>query len=97
MSDLLPHLSGGPVVMCYDLQDTDRLYAAVSALFKKYPNATLACFDRGCYVSLQDVQKINVLFSPFMDKEVRKKYNVIGILCGSDRVFPNDGLKVMRV
>lgn len=48
-------------------------------------------------MSLQDVQKINVLFEPFADKEVREKYNVIGILCGSDRVFPNDGLKVMRV
>lgn len=47
MSDLLPHLSGGPVVLCYDLQDTHKLRAAITALFKKYPNVTLACFDRG--------------------------------------------------
>lgn len=94
---LLPHLSNGPVVMCYDIQDTAKLNAAITALFKKYPNVTLACFDTECYVSLQDERQVNVLFSPFMDKYIREKYNVIGILCGSNRMFPDDGLKVMRV
>lgn len=97
MSELLPHLSNGPVVACYDIQDTPRLRSAISALFKKYPNITLACFETECYVCLEGDSRINVLFSPGMSDYVQEKYNTIGILCGSDRLFPDEGLKVMRV
>ena len=97
VGDILPHLLGGPVVLCYELEDTPRLRSAIAALFKKYPNITLACVDHSWQIALEDERRVNVLISPFMDRDIRKNNNVIGILCGSDRVFPDDGLKVMRV
>ena len=97
MNDFLPILENGPVVICYDVQDTPKLRAAIKALFQKYPNITLACVDYACYISFQDIAKVHVMRYPYMAEYGREKYNVIGILCGSDRVFADDGLKVMRV
>ena len=95
--ELIPHMFGGPIVLCYDLAPTEKLRSSIAALFKKYPDITLACFETECYECLREEAKISVLFSPGMSEYLCEKYRVIGILCGSDRLFPDDRLKVMRV
>lgn len=94
---LLPHLSGSPVLACFGLSDTPKLHSAIQAVSKKYPNITLACFDRVTYKILHDVIDVNVLFSPFMQSYVMEKYNVIGALVGIDYQGDTFGLKEMRV
>ena len=94
---LLPHLSGAPVLGCFGISDTPKLRSAVKAVLKKYPDITLACFDRECYRVLHDVIDVNVLFSPFMQNYVMEKYNVIGALVGVDYQGDTFGLKEMRV
>ena len=97
MNNLLPHLSGSPVLACFSLSDTPKLHSAIQAVSKKYPDITLACFDRECYKVLHDVIDVNVLFSPFMQSYVMEKYNVIGALVGVDYQGDTFGLKEMRV
>lgn len=94
---LLPHLSGGPVLACFGLSDTPKLHSAIQAVSKKYPNITLACFDRVTYKILHDVIGVQVLFGPFMQSYVMEKYNVIGALVSVDYQGDTYGLKEMRV
>ena len=87
----------GPVLACFGLSDTPKLHSAIQAVSKKYPNITLACFDRVTYKILHDVIDVNVLFSPFMQSYVMEKYNVIGALVGVNYQGDTFGLKEMRV
>lgn len=94
---LLPHLSGSPVLACFGLSDTPKLHSAIQAVSKKYPNITLACFDRVTYKILYDFIGMEVYFGPFMQSYVMEKYNVIGALVGVDYQGDTFGLKEMRV
>ena len=97
MTNLLPHLSGGPVLACFGLSDTPKLRSAIRSVVKKYPNITLVCFDRECYDVLYDCDCSNVGLYPFMQKEVMRDYNVIGALVGKDADASEYGLKEMMV
>ena len=94
---LLPHLSGSPVLACFGLSDTPKLRSAIKAVLKKYPDITLACFDRECYDRLYDMDITNLAHYPFMQKETILDYNVIGALVGVDYQGDTYGLKEMRV
>ena len=94
---LLPHLSGSPVLACFGLSDTPKLRSAIKAVLKKYPDITLACFDRECYDRLYDMDITNLAHYPFMQKETIRDYNVIGALVGVDYQGDTYGLKEMRV
>ena len=94
---LLPHLSGSPVLACFGLSDTPKLRSAIKAVLKKYPDITLACFDRECYDRLYDMDITNLAHYPFMQKETIRDYNVIGALVGVDYQVDTYGLKEMRV
>ena len=94
---LLPHLSGSPVLACFGISDTPKLRSAIKAVLKKYPDITLACFDRECYDRLYDMDIANLAHYPFMQKETIRDYNVIGALVGVDYQGNTYGLKEMRV
>ena len=87
----------GPVLACFGLSDTPKLHSAIKAVGKKYPNITLACFDRVTYKILYDFIGMEVYFGPFMQSYVMEKYNVIGALVGVDYQGNTFGLKEMRV
>ena len=97
VGELLPHLSGSPVLACFGLSDTPKLRSAVKAVLKKYPNITLVCFDRECYDRLHDMDITNLAHYPFMQKETIRDYNVIGALVGVDYQGDTFGLKEMMV
>ena len=96
-SDILPHLSGGPVLACFGLSDTPKLRSALRSVVAKYPNITLVCFERGCYEILRELRPVNVGLYPYGQREVMKQFNVIGALVGDRGDASGFGLREMRV
>ena len=82
--------------MCFGLSDTPKLRSAIAAVVRKYPDITLACFERDSYDVLHDVISANVVLVRSC-KNAMEKYNVIGALVGVDYQGNTYGLKEMRV
>ena len=88
-----------PLVLCFDLKETQALIDAVKRILTKYPNAALVCFDVPCAAVVDYVNGAVNIYRWFVYKSPKAciaEYNVIGILCGSDRSFPDLDRRVMR-
>ena len=93
-------LASSPSVLCFDLQDATETRSAIERIVKKYPEPYLLAFDVPTYTVLYGINSdINFYVARFIYKKPEacvSEYNVIGILCGSDRAFPNVDRRVMR-
>lgn len=97
---ILPtNLLQAPLVLCFDLKETQALTEAVKRILGKYPNAALVCFDVPCAAVVDYVNETVNVYRWYVYKSPKaciEEYNVIGILCGSDREFPELDRRVMR-
>lgn len=87
-------------VLCFDLHDTPATLQAIRRISTKYPLPFMLAMDADTYRVLYDLSDTEDFFA--MTHTYRPInacldiYDVIGILCGSDREFPNVDRKVMR-
>ena len=84
-----------PLVLCFDIKPTDAFFRAVGGIMRKYPEAALATFDREAQEVAKEVHNIGVFHFSISPKDCTQRYEVLGVLCGSDRAFKTDR-KVMR-
>lgn len=87
-------------VLCFDLQDTPATAQAIERIAKKYPLPFMLAMDVPTYGVLMQLSETIEFFT--MEHSYRpisaclEIYDVIGILCGSDRAFPDVDRRVMR-
>lgn len=85
-----------PLVFCFDLKPTDSFYRAVRGIRSKYPQAALATFDKASQSVAKTIVEVAVFHFSISPKDCSSRYEVLGILCGSDRTLKTDK-KVMRI
>lgn len=97
---IVPH-KDKTTVLCFDLSDTSQTLDAIRRISRKYPLPFMLAMDVPTYKVLYDLSAMEMFFA--MQHSYRPInacldiYNVIGVLCGSDREFPDLDRKVMRV
>ncbi len=96
---IVPH-KDKTTVLCFDLTDTDATSQAIKRIARKYPLPFMLAMDPETYRVLYDLSATVDIFT--MNHTYRpinaclEIYDVIGILCGSDRAFPDVDRRVMR-
>lgn len=96
---IVPHLDKR-TVLCFDLTDTDATVRAIERIASKYPLPFMLAMDTDTYRVLYNLSDTVDIFA--MTHTYRpisaclEIYDVIGILCGSDRAFPDVDRRVMR-
>ena len=96
---IVPH-KDKTTVLCFDLSDTSRTLDAIRRISRKYPLPFMLAMDVPTYGVLYDLSATEMFFA--MQHSYRPInacldiYNVVGVLCGSDRAFPDLDRRVMR-
>lgn len=87
-------------ILCFDLTDTDATSQAIKRIASKYPLPFMLAMDVPTYGVLYGLSTTEMFFT--MQHTYRPInacldiYNVVGVLCGSDRAFPELDRRVMR-
>lgn len=93
-------LHSSPMVLCFDIENQESFDAAINKIVKKYPDLIAAVFLPGNWPVMLSVKHhcddINILWFYKSPNDCIREYNVVGIVCGSDREFPELDKKVMR-
>lgn len=96
---IVPH-KDKTTVLCFDLSDTSRTLYAIRRIARKYPLPLMLAMDVPTYGVLYDLGATEMFFA--MRHSYRPInacldiYNVVGVLCGSDRAFLELDRRVMR-
>lgn len=87
-------------ILCFDLTDTDATVQAIKRIASKYPLPFMLAMDHETYRVLYDLSSTVDIFAMMHTyrpiSACLEIYDVIGILCGSDRAFPEVDRRVMR-
>lgn len=93
-------LHESPMVLCFDITCQKSFDDALGRVAQKYPDVIAAVFlgeDWPVMLSIKQARDdINIWWFYKSPKDCVREYNVVGILCGSDREFPELDRKVMR-
>lgn len=87
------------LVICFDLLNRQSFIRATLRIQSKYPDVAFGAFDDATKEMLDSAYP-DAVFNAWLIHSAPlmciEKYNVIGILCGSSRDFPELDRRVMR-
>lgn len=89
------------IVAAFDVQDTPSARKIINAVFKKYPQAGIACFgdeNKHQIRSIVDAiphKPVGIFTYMHKDMAFIMRKRVLGVVCGSEKAFGPE-VKVMR-